>query len=73
MRPRRRAWKALAFRLDPGSFEVNDRYASAGEAVARGFRRHLAITTAERRRCPLPDPIAHWLKASALGAGTRPL
>jgi 1,4-dihydroxy-2-naphthoyl-CoA hydrolase len=68
MRPRRRTWRPSAFRLDPGSFEVNDLFASAGEAVARGFTRHLAITTAERRRCPLPDPIARWL-----GAGLRPL
>jgi 1,4-dihydroxy-2-naphthoyl-CoA hydrolase len=42
-------------------------------AVASGLTRHLAIDTASRRRCPLPDPIQRWLEASALGQGIQPL
>lgn len=60
-------------RMDPGCFVVGYRFESAGELVARGLTRHLAITIAERRRCPLPVPIARWLEASSLGDGIRPL
>jgi len=60
-------------RLDPNAFEVSYRFASAGEPVARGLTRHLAITIADRRRCPIPEPIARWLEASGLAAGVRPL
>jgi 1,4-dihydroxy-2-naphthoyl-CoA hydrolase len=59
--------------LDGGSFEVRYRFTSAGDPVARGLTRHLAIDTATRRRCPLPDPITRWLEASGLAAGVRPL
>jgi 1,4-dihydroxy-2-naphthoyl-CoA hydrolase len=60
-------------RLDPNSFEVSYRFASAGEPVAQGLTRHLAITVAERRRCPIPEPIARWLEASGLATGVRQL
>lgn len=60
-------------RVDPGSFEVRYSFASAGEPVARGLTRHVAITAADRRRCMLPEPIARWLEASSLTAGIRPL
>lgn len=60
-------------RLDPGSFEVGYLFSNQGQPVARGLTRHLAITAAERRRCPLPEPIARWLEASGLAAGVRPL
>jgi 1,4-dihydroxy-2-naphthoyl-CoA hydrolase len=60
-------------RLDPGCFEVGYQFASGGEPVAQGLTRHLAITTADRRRCSLPKPIARWLEASGLAGGVRPL
>lgn len=60
-------------RLDPGGFEVHYRFSSEGVLVAQGFTRHLAITAAERRRCPLPQPISRWLEASGLASGVRPL
>lgn len=60
-------------RLGPDMFEVGYRFFSQGPCVARGLTRHLAITTAERRRCPLPGPISRWLEASGLAAGVRPL
>jgi 1,4-dihydroxy-2-naphthoyl-CoA hydrolase len=60
-------------RLDPGGFEVRYRFSSEGSLVAQGLTRHLAITAAERRRCPLPHPIGRWLEASGLASGVRPL
>jgi len=60
-------------RLDPGCFEVQYRFSSGGEPVARGLTRHLAIRSDDRRRCPLSEPINRWLEASALGCGIQPL
>ena len=60
-------------RLDPGAFEVSYRFTRSGDDVARGLTRHLAITAAERRRCPLPAPLARWLEASSVASGVRPL
>jgi 1,4-dihydroxy-2-naphthoyl-CoA hydrolase len=60
-------------RLDPGSFEVRYRFERQGEEVARGLTRHLAIASASRQRCPLPDGIQRWLEASALTGQVRPL
>jgi 1,4-dihydroxy-2-naphthoyl-CoA hydrolase len=60
-------------RLDPGGFEVRYGFRREERAVASGLTRHLAIDTASRRRCPLPDPIQRWLEASALGQGIQPL
>jgi len=60
-------------RLDPGSFEVRYRFERLGEEVARGLTRHLAIASATRQRCPLPEPIQRWLEASGLTGEVRPL
>ena len=60
-------------RLDPNLFEVRYSFSSDGAVVARGLTRHLAITAAERRRCPLPEAIVRWLEASGLVSGVRPL
>jgi 1,4-dihydroxy-2-naphthoyl-CoA hydrolase len=60
-------------RLDPMAFEVSTRFQRDGAEVARGLIRHLAITSVNRRRCTLPEPIQRWLEASALGAGVQPL
>jgi 1,4-dihydroxy-2-naphthoyl-CoA hydrolase len=74
-------------RLDPGCFEVSYRFQSGGtdpqgdhngdptrtKVVALGLTRHLAIRVANRRRCPLPDPINRWLEASCLSQGIQPL
>ena len=60
-------------RRDPSLFEVRYRFSNGAEEVARGLTRHLAITVAERRRCPLPEPITRWLEASGLAGGIRPL
>lgn len=60
-------------RLDPGSFEVRYQFSSAGEPVALGLTRHLAISTDSRQRCTLPESINRWLEASGLGTGIQPL
>lgn len=60
-------------RLDPGCFEVRYRFRSGSTPVAEALTRHLAIRTADRQRCPLPDPMQRWLEASALQGGVRPL
>jgi 1,4-dihydroxy-2-naphthoyl-CoA hydrolase len=60
-------------RLDASLFEVRYSFRGGGAVVARGLTRHLAITVAERCRCPLPVPIVRWLEASGLVAGVRPL
>jgi 1,4-dihydroxy-2-naphthoyl-CoA hydrolase len=60
-------------RLDPGSFEVRYRFERQGEEVAHGLTRHLAIDSASRQRCPLPQAIQRWLEASALTGTVRPL
>jgi 1,4-dihydroxy-2-naphthoyl-CoA hydrolase len=60
-------------RLDPGSFEVSYRFRCGEREAARGLTRHLAIESASRRRCPLPEPINRWLEASAVGQGIQPL
>lgn len=60
-------------RLDPSCFEVRYRLRRGSEPVAEALTRHLAIRTATRQRCPLPEPIQRWLEASALQAGVRPL
>ena len=66
-------------RLDPGSFEVRYRFrrARAGEEpqeAARGLSRHLAIESASRQRCALPEAIGRWLEAAAVAqGGIRPL
>jgi 1,4-dihydroxy-2-naphthoyl-CoA hydrolase len=56
-------------RIDPGCFELTYTFhrgnPSDGQPVARGLSRHLAINSASRARCPLPDPIVRWLEASA--------
>ena len=54
-------------RLDPSSFEVIYRFLLEETDVARGVIRHVAISPAERRRCPLPAAIDRWLEASSLG------
>lgn len=60
-------------RLDPCSFEVRYTFSSQGQEVATALIRHLAIAAADRRRCPLPEPIQRWLEASSLQRGVRPL
>ena len=60
-------------RLDPGGFELSYRFSRAGEAVAQGLTRHLAIESVSRRRCPLPAAIHRWLEASSLQSGIQPL
>jgi 1,4-dihydroxy-2-naphthoyl-CoA hydrolase len=60
-------------RLDPAQFALRYRFSRDGEAVAVALTRHLAITVAERQRCPLPEGIARWLEASSLASGVRPL
>lgn len=60
-------------RLDPGLFEVSYSFRNDGALVARGLTRHLAIRTADRRRCGLPDPINRWLEASGLASGVQAL
>jgi len=60
-------------RLDPGCFELRYRFRRDGEPVAEALTRHLAIRSASRQRCPLPEPIQRWLEASSLQAGVRPL
>ena len=56
-------------RIDPGCFELTYTFhrgnPSDDQPVARGLSRHLAINSASRARCPLPDPIVRWLEASA--------
>ncbi|SBO44903.1 thioesterase family protein [Cyanobium sp. NIES-981] len=59
-------------RLDPGGFEVGYSFSCNGTAVARGLTCHVAIETASRRRCRLPEPLNRWLEASSLG-GVQPL
>jgi 1,4-dihydroxy-2-naphthoyl-CoA hydrolase len=60
-------------RLDPRSFTVTYRFQRDGNEVARGLIHHLAISSASRQRCALPEPIQRWLEASALGGGIQPL
>ena len=54
-------------RLDPGCFEVQTRFQLDGVDVAIGLIRHLAIKSATRQRCPLPNAIDLWLEASSTG------
>lgn len=60
-------------RLDPSCFELHYRFRSGDQPVAEALTRHLAIHSASRRRCTLPDAIQRWLEASALGGGVQPL
>lgn len=60
-------------RLDPGCFELHYRFRREGEPVAEALTRHLAIHSATRQRCSLPEPIQRWLEASSLQRGVRPL
>ena len=60
-------------RIDPGCFELRYRFSSAGDPVAEGLTRHLAIDSRSRQRCSLPEPIQRWLEASALQGGIQPL
>jgi len=59
--------------LGPEGFEVSYSFERKGQPVAQGLTRHLAITTAERQRCPLPEGLRRWLEASGLGEGVRPV
>jgi 1,4-dihydroxy-2-naphthoyl-CoA hydrolase len=59
--------------LDAGCFEVHYGFSSNGTEVATGLTRHLAISSGNRQRCPLPESINRWLEASSLTAGIRPL
>jgi len=59
--------------LGPEGFEVSYSFERDGKPVAQGLTRHLAIASAERQRCPLPEGIRRWLEASGLGEGVRPL
>ena len=59
--------------LGSEGFEVSYRFAREGQPVAQGLTRHLAITAAERQRCPLPEGLRRWLEASGLAEGVRPL
>ena len=54
-------------RLDPGCFEVQTRFQLDGVDVATGLIRHLAIDSATRQRCQLPNAIDLWLEASSTG------
>ena len=54
-------------RLDRGSFEVMSLYLLGENEVARGCLRHVAIDSASRSRCPLPEGLDRWLEASCLG------
>ena len=60
-------------RLDPGCFEVRYNFRSNGETVATAITRHLAISSDNRQRCPLPQELNRWLEASSLEGGIRPL
>ncbi len=60
-------------RIEPSSFAVTYTFRSAGEPVARGLTRHLAIAAETRQRCPLPAALNRWLEASSLGGGVQPL
>ena len=60
-------------RLDPGSFEVVYGFVSGDHEVAHGLTRHLAITSDNRQRSPLPEGINRWLEASSIGAGVQGL
>jgi 1,4-dihydroxy-2-naphthoyl-CoA hydrolase len=60
-------------RLDPCCFELQFSFHCGEREAAAALTRHLAIETASRRRCPLPDPINRWLEASAVGRGIQPL
>ena len=54
-------------RLDPSSFEVHHCFLLGQQDVARGWIRHVAISTETRQRCALPDAIERWLEASLIG------
>ena len=54
-------------KLDSGCFEVLSRLLLLDREVASGCLRHAAINVESRRRCALPEPIARWLEASAVG------
>ena len=60
-------------RLDPCEFEVSYSFSSGQRNVARGLTRHLAINSASRKRCSLPDPINRWLEAASPSRGIQPL
>jgi 1,4-dihydroxy-2-naphthoyl-CoA hydrolase len=60
-------------RLDPGSFELHYSFNKRQQPAARALTRHLAITSASRKRCPLPPAINRWLEASSLGQGIQPI
>jgi 1,4-dihydroxy-2-naphthoyl-CoA hydrolase len=60
-------------RLDPSSFELHYSFHKRQQPAARAITRHLAISSGNRKRCPLPAPINRWLEASALGQGIQPL
>ena len=54
-------------RLDPSSFEVHHCFLLGQQDVARGWIRHVAISTETRQRCALPDAIERWLEAAQIG------
>ena len=60
-------------RLDPGCCEIHGLFCCGPDTVATGLTRHLAISSATRQRCSLPEPINRWLEASGLGGGVQPL
>ncbi len=61
-------------RIDPGCFELTYTFHRSNpreiQPVARGLSRHLAINSASRTRCPLPDPMVRWLEASVASDAT---
>jgi 1,4-dihydroxy-2-naphthoyl-CoA hydrolase len=73
---------------EPGGFSIDYRFepldplpaasppvkdAGTVRPLARACTRHLAIDNQSRLRCSLPTPIRHWLEASEIGLGVRPL
>ena len=52
-------------RLNPSCFEVRSKVIFNDQTAVLGLIRHLAISSASRQRCLLPDSIASWLDASS--------
>jgi 1,4-dihydroxy-2-naphthoyl-CoA hydrolase len=48
-------------RLDDSSFEIRYQLRVQDELVAQALTRHVCLTVANRRRCPLPPALEQWL------------
>ena len=54
-------------RIDQGCFEVRSQFFCKDQEVAHGLIRQMAIDTATRQRCPLPEAISLWIEAAQIG------